>query len=106
MRVFVAGATGALGPLVVRGLVGQRHSVVGLTTSREKAVRLEGAGATAVVGDLLDASGLQRILGEARPEAVVNVATKFPPSPLRTSQLRPANELRTRGTRNLLTAAI
>ena len=106
MRVLVSGATGAIGPLVVRELLGRGHTVVGLTTSADKAPALERAGASAVVGNLFDAPALARVVAAARPEAVVNVATRFPARPLRTAQLEPANELREHGTRNLLAAAI
>lgn len=106
MRVLVAGATGALGPLVVRELVGRGHTVVGLTTHPDKAARLTRQGAGAVVGDLLDGPALERLVVAARPDAVVNVATRFPRRFVRTAQAGPANALRRRGTRNLLAAAV
>jgi nucleoside-diphosphate-sugar epimerase len=106
MRVLVAGASGAIGPPVVRELLGRGHEVVAMTATPSKRAALEELGASAIVGDLLDADSLGEALAEAEPEGVVNMASKWRGNPVRFSQVRPANEMRERGTRNLLSAAI
>jgi nucleoside-diphosphate-sugar epimerase len=106
MKVLVAGATGALGPLVVRELKANGHSVIGLTATPSKLAALERLGASGVVADLLDGESLSRMTQQVRPEAVVNVASKFRGRLLRSSQIGAANRLRVEGTRNLLAAAI
>jgi nucleoside-diphosphate-sugar epimerase len=55
MRVFVAGATGAIGRPLVRQLVAAGHEVVGTTRSEQKAEELRAAGATPAVRDALEA---------------------------------------------------
>ena len=59
MRVFVAGASGAIGEPLMAELVKQGHSVVGMTTSEARAKNLEGQGAEAVIVDAFDAVGLE-----------------------------------------------
>jgi nucleoside-diphosphate-sugar epimerase len=107
MRIFVAGATGALGQPVVRRLVAAGHTVTGLTRSRDRARTMETAGARAAVGDALDAEALRALVAAARPDQVVHLLTALPPAgPLRAAHLRATNRVRTEGTANLLRAAI
>jgi nucleoside-diphosphate-sugar epimerase len=75
MRVFVAGATGAIGRPLVRQLIDGGHEVVGTTRSPAKAERLAGAGATPVVVDAFDVPALRRAVLEAEPEVVVHQLT-------------------------------
>ena len=108
MRVFVAGATGAIGRLLVPRLLAAGHEVTGMTRSEERAARLRDAGADAVVCDVYDRDALARALGEARPEVVVNELTDIPPAlnPRRfESQMAGLNRIRTEGYRNLVDAA-
>jgi len=107
VRVFVAGATGALGRPLVRLLVEQGHSVVGLTRSPGKRQLIESLGAEAAVGDALDAEALRRAVVDAAPEAVIHALTAIPKhGPLWPSHLAATNQLRVYGSRNLLDAAI
>jgi nucleoside-diphosphate-sugar epimerase len=107
MKVFVAGATGALGRPLVRALVARGHEVIGLTRSAEKRRLVESLGARPAVADALDADALGRAVREARPTHVVHLLTALPAEgPLRAGHLRATNALRTRGTANLLRAAI
>jgi nucleoside-diphosphate-sugar epimerase len=107
MRVFVAGATGTLGRPTVRLLIAHGHEVVGLTRSHDGRRTIEAMGARGLVGDVLDREGLRSLLMTVRPDQVVHLLTALPPAgALRASQLRPTNDLRTRGTANLLRAAI
>ncbi|HET9287540.1 MAG TPA: NAD(P)-dependent oxidoreductase [Gaiella sp.] len=77
MRVFVAGATGAIGTRLVPRLVESGHHVIGTSRSREKAERLAAQGAEPVVLDLLDARAVREALAAARPDAIVHQATSL-----------------------------
>ena len=57
MKVFVAGASGAIGRPLVRQLVAAGHEVTGTTRREERAEEIRAAGATAVVCDVFDAAG-------------------------------------------------
>lgn len=78
MRVFVAGATGAIGRPLVRGLVAAGHEVGGLTRKPERAASLRAAGAVPFVGDALDRGRLRDALAEFGPEAVIDQLTDLP----------------------------
>jgi 2-alkyl-3-oxoalkanoate reductase len=107
MRVFIAGATGALGLPLVRELVARKHEVIGLTRSSDKRALLEGLGAQAAVADSFDASELERVVRDAAPTHVVQMVTALPKNgPLRAADIAATNELRITGTANLLRAAV
>jgi 2-alkyl-3-oxoalkanoate reductase len=107
MRVFVAGASGAIGRPLVPRLVAAGHEVTGMTRSEERAGELRDAGARAVVVDVFDADALGPAMLEAAPEVVVHQLTALPERmDFRKRDLYTAtNRLRTEGTRNLLYAA-
>jgi nucleoside-diphosphate-sugar epimerase len=108
MRVFVAGATGAVGSRLVPQLVERGHEVVGTTRSAGKADRLTGVGAEAVVLDLLDHHAVQDAVAAARPEAIVHEATALAGlADLKhfDRSFAETNRLRTEGTDALLAAA-
>ncbi len=107
MRVFIAGATGALGLPLVRALVQRDHEVIGMTRSMDKHPLLERLGARAVVADALDATGLAQAVREAAPTHVIHMLTALPKNgPMRAADLATTNTLRITGTANLLEAAI
>ena len=106
MRVFVAGASGALGKPVVRELIARGHDVVAMTSTGSKRPMLEELGASATVGDVFDARATAELVRSAEPEGVINVASKWSVYPTRTSQVTPANQIREVGPRNLVAAAI
>lgn len=107
MRVFVAGATGALGRPVVRQLVAAGHDVIGLTRSPGRRGGLEAMGARPVVADALDAPALARLFRDVHPSHVVHLLTALPPEgPLRSGDLHETNVLRRKGTANLVAAAV
>jgi nucleoside-diphosphate-sugar epimerase len=107
MRIFVAGATGALGIPLVQQLVREGHDVTGLTRSETKRALLDDLGAAQVVADALDADALRAAIRRAAPEAVVHALTALPKGgPRRPRDLRATNRLRSMGSRNLLEAAI
>jgi nucleoside-diphosphate-sugar epimerase len=108
MRVFIAGATGALGTRLVPQFLECGHEVIGTSRSREKAKRLRAQGADATVLDVLDPDAVQDAVASARPDAIVHQATalagltdfkNFDRSFALT------NRLRTEGTDALLAAA-
>jgi nucleoside-diphosphate-sugar epimerase len=107
MRVFVAGASGAIGRPLVPRLVAAGHEVVGLTRSEQKAEAMRAAGARAVVADVYDTEALRAAMLEAAPEVVVHELTALPDRmDFRKQDLyTPTNRLRTEGTRNLLDGA-
>jgi nucleoside-diphosphate-sugar epimerase len=106
MRVFVAGAGGAIGKPLVRQLVAAGHEVTGMTRRQERAEEIRAAGAEAVVCDVFDAEALREAVVAAAPEAVVHALTALPPkfSP-RSDYLAATNRIRVEGTRNLVAAA-
>jgi len=106
MKVFVAGASGAIGRPLVRQLVAAGHEVTGTTRREERAAEIRAAGAKAAVCDALDAAALREAVVEAAPEVVVHQLTALPTRlELKGDFLEPTNRLRTEGTRNLLEAA-
>lgn len=75
MRVFVAGATGAVGVRLVPRLVADGHRVVGTTRSPGKVNQLRALGAEPVVLDGLDAAAVGQAIARAEPEAIVHQMT-------------------------------
>jgi 2-alkyl-3-oxoalkanoate reductase len=108
MKVFVAGASGAIGRPLVRQLVAAGHEVTGMTRREERAEEIRGTGADAVVCDVFDTAALEDAVRAAAPEAVVHLLTALPPRlDYRAKQdpLAPTNRVRGEGTRNLIAAA-
>jgi 2-alkyl-3-oxoalkanoate reductase len=108
MRVFVAGATGAIGQPLVRQLVGNGHQVTAMTRSAGKADTLRHLGAEVVVADGLDAGAVGEAVARAEPDAIVHQMTALSGKPdLRRfdSWFATTNALRTKGTQHLLAAA-
>ena len=107
MKVFVAGATGALGTQLLPMLVEDGHDVVGMTRSEGKRTMLRDLGAQPVVVDALDADAVQRAVEAAEPDVIVHQLTAIPPAiNMRRFDraFAPTNRLRTEGTDNLLRA--
>ncbi len=78
MKVFVAGATGAIGIHAVRALIAAGHQVSGISRSTRKADLLTSLGATPVAASLFDERGL--VDAFKGHDAVVNLATAIPPT--------------------------
>lgn len=98
--IFVAGATGAVGRLLVPLLLDAGHEVVGASRTETGADRIRAAGARAVRVDALDADGLRAAVAAAAPDAIVHQLTD-----LSTADGAANNRLRHEGTRNLVDAA-
>ena len=75
MKVFVAGATGALGRALVPQLVARGHEVVGMTRSASKQDLVRSLGARPVVADALDPDAVARAVASAEPEVIVHELT-------------------------------
>jgi nucleoside-diphosphate-sugar epimerase len=75
MRVFVAGASGAIGTRLVPQLIDRGHEVIGTFRSSANAERLRARGAQPVALDLLDPRAVREAVLEAEPEAIVHQAT-------------------------------
>ena len=108
MRVFVTGATGALGRYLVPGLIAAGHQVTASTRTPGKVAQLRAAGAEPVVLDGLDREAVIAAVQAAAPEVIVHQMTAL--AGMRSlrnpdKQFAATNELRTRGTDNLLAAA-
>jgi 2-alkyl-3-oxoalkanoate reductase len=108
MRVFVAGASGAIGSRLVPQLVDRGHEVIGTSRSPGNTARVRALGAEPVVLDVLDARAVRRAVLEARPDAIIHEATAL--ADMRFSRnfdrgFAQTNLLRTEGTDALLAAA-
>ena len=75
MRIFLAGATGAVGRSLVPMLIEAGHEVVGTTWSAAKLEALASVGAEPVVMDGLDEGSVQRAVLDARPDVVIHQLT-------------------------------
>jgi nucleoside-diphosphate-sugar epimerase len=108
MRIFVAGATGAIGKRLVPQLVEAGHQVTAITRSKERLGMLYELGAEAVLCDVFDAGRLGSVVAQAEPDAVINELTDLPQSlnPRKLKEYYAANNrVRREGTANLLSAA-
>jgi nucleoside-diphosphate-sugar epimerase len=108
MRVFVAGASGAIGTRLVPQLVARGHDVIGTSRSADKAEHIRALGAEPVALDLLDRAAVRRAVLEAEPDAIVHQATALADLTFSRNFDRTfakTNRLRTEGTDALLAAA-
>ena len=80
MRVFVAGASGAIGAPLIAELLKRGHSVVGMTSSEARAKNLERRGVEAAIVDAFDAPAVDAALRRANAEAVIDELTSLPKS--------------------------
>ncbi|MFD3521522.1 NAD-dependent epimerase/dehydratase family protein [Streptomyces sp. NPDC058653] len=100
MHVFVAGATGAVGRLLVPLLLDAGHRVTGTSRSRAGAERVGARGASPARVDVFDRSALHEVMAAAAPDAVIHQLTD-----LSDADGEATNRLRVEGTRNLVDAA-
>src|ERR1700754_507303 len=108
MRIFVAGASGAVGRRLIPLLAGRGHEVTGTTRSPERTHAIRALGAEPVVVDALDGDAVMAAVTEAKPQVVVHELTAISgPLNLRKfdAYFAATNRLRTEGTDHLLTAA-
>jgi nucleoside-diphosphate-sugar epimerase len=109
VRIFLAGASGAIGRRLTPLLLTAGHEVTGSTRSAATARRLNAAGIHGVVADVFDAAALRDAVVNARPEIVIHQVTDLPRVVEDEAQLAasyPRNaRIRIEGTRNLIAAA-
>jgi 2-alkyl-3-oxoalkanoate reductase len=108
MKVFVAGASGALGRQLVPMLVAHGHEVTGMTRTPGKQELISGMGARPVVADGLDPEAVAQAVAEAEPEVIVHQLTAIDTAKFSRSidkMFTLTNRLRTEGTDHLLAAA-
>lgn len=107
MRIFLAGATGAIGIHLVPQLCARGHEVVGMTRSADKRDVLRKLGARPAVADALDPDAVARAVAEAEPEVIVHQLTALAgPMDMRSIDrfFAATNRLRTEATDHLLAA--
>ena len=106
MRVFLTGATGAIGPATVRGLLEKGHQVRAVARAEDKAAKLRAQGAEPVAVDLFDGDAVKAAVDGC--EAVLHLATNVPPLRRMASKKGWAthNSLRTTATELLVDAAL
>ena len=105
MRVFVAGATGAIGRQFVPRLVAAGHEVTGMTRSESKQAMVRELGAMPVVADALEPHAVADAVGRARPEVIVHQLTALAGVERYTERdAAPTNRLRSEATDYLLSA--
>jgi 2-alkyl-3-oxoalkanoate reductase len=108
MRVFVVGASGAIGTRLIPQLIARGHKVIGTCRSPDKAEDIRALGAEPVVLDALDARAVREAVATAKPDAIVHQATALANTRFGRNLDRTfaqTNRLRTEGTDNLLAAA-
>ncbi len=108
MKVFLAGAGGAIGRRLTPLLRAAGHDVTGATRSAEKTDAIAALGAMPVVVDVFDAPALTRAVKAAAPRAIIHQLTDLafaPGTPQYAEGLKRNARLRIKGTRNLVAAA-
>jgi nucleoside-diphosphate-sugar epimerase len=109
MKIFLAGAAGAVGKRLLPMLLDAGHHVVGTTRSTTKADALRAAGVEPIVVDVFDAPALSRAVSAARPDAVVHQLPDLPPGldPAQMAEGTRRNaRMRREGTQNLVAATL
>ena len=108
MRVFLAGATGAIGRQLVPLLIRDGHEVAAITRSESRADWLRSQDVQPSVGDVFDRDWLRQVVSASSPEVVIDQLTSIPPKiNVRKvgEQFAATNRLRTEGTYMLMEAA-
>jgi nucleoside-diphosphate-sugar epimerase len=108
MKIFVAGATGAIGRPLLAQLLAKGHDVAALTRSLEKAQTLEEQGIKPMIADVFDADAVKAAVIQAQPEVVIEQLTSYPKTYTRESMSAAAalnTRIRLEGGANVLAAA-
>lgn len=108
-RIFLAGATGVIGRMLVPLLTGAGYTVYGSTRRAERSAALDAMGVTPVVVDVFDAMALRAAVQRVAPTVVIHQLTDLPagldPQQMADAVVRNAR-IRSEGTRNLVDAAV
>jgi nucleoside-diphosphate-sugar epimerase len=108
MRIFVAGATGAIGRPLLMQLLAKGHQVVALTRSSEKAQALVEQGIEPAIANVFDPDAVKAAVSRAQPEVVIEQLTAYPKTYTRESMGAAAalnTRIRLEGGANVLAAA-
>jgi nucleoside-diphosphate-sugar epimerase len=106
MKIFVAGATGAIGLPLVRALCTQGHQVTGMTRAGTGVDRLREVGAQVSYVDAFDLDAVRAAIAAAAPDVVIDQLTWLPANPADIIKSLPNDtRLKREGSANLLTAA-
>lgn len=101
MKIFVAGAAGVIGRLLLPKLLEAGHEVVGMTHKEENRAFIEMCGAQAVVADVFDREAVFASIHKAQPEVVIHQLTS-----LSQRNFSDNSRIRIEGTRNIVDASL
>ncbi|GIN20616.1 MAG TPA: NAD(P)-dependent oxidoreductase [Bacillus bacterium] len=101
MRIFVAGATGAVGRFLLPKLIRAGHEVIGITQNESKKSNIENTGSKALISDVFDREALRSALEESQPDVVIHQLTS-----LSSRNFWENTRIRIEGTQNLVDAAL
>ena len=108
MKVFVAGATGAIGRPLIKSLTLAGHTAFGMVRSQDSSASLADSGAEPIIGDALDAPSVSAAVSKVRPDVIINELTSLPrhytPTEMKAAAERDAR-VRLEGNTNLIAAA-
>lgn len=106
MRVFLAGASGVLGQLLIPRLVAAGHVVGGMTRSPSKLELLSGLGAEPILCDVFARDALVQAVRDFHPDVILNELTDLPDDAQHIGDYQERNaRIRTEGNQNLIEAA-
>lgn len=107
MKIFIAGATGAIGRPLIDSLKRSGHSVFALVRTRQSGGSLEEKGVEPITADALDSDSVVAAVARIRPDAVINELTSLPkhytPAEMQAAAERD-RKVRVEGNKNLLAA--
>ncbi len=107
MKIFIAGATGAIGRPLIDGLKRSGHTVFALVRTQQSAGFLEEKGVESIIADALDSDSVKAAVARVRPDAVINELTSLPkhytPAEMQTAAERD-RKVRIEGNKHLLAA--
>lgn len=107
MRVFVAGASGAVGRPLIAELVRRGHEVTGMARSESGARDLAALGSAVTRASAFDAAAVERALRDAGAEVIIDELTSLPNDPSELAAAAPGDrKLRIEGGGNLHRAAM
>jgi len=109
MKLFIAGATGVMGRVLVPQLINEGHDITALTRNPDKAQWLQNLGVNVVGGDIYDVDHITELMKQAQPETVIHQLTALPKAidPNQIEDHLAANDrIRVEGTRNLVEASV
>ncbi len=107
MKVFVAGASGAIGQPIVAELIRNGHTVTGIARSTARLEGLQRLGARVLAVDVFDGNALEQAVRDSQADAIIDELTSLPADPADLPKSLPGDrKLRIEGGENLLRAAI